>query len=534
MKSKSSLLFKTLLLSTSTRNIFRYTGEIKKKKKIIFSWIGILVLCAMITGYSLAMCIGYGKSGMADSVPVLGALIICLLALVLTFFKTNGYLFNFKEYDMLMALPFEAKTVAACKFLYMYVKSLPWYLCISIATLIGYAIYSKPAIYIYPLWIILSLFVPMIPMLIATFLGFVIAKISSGFRKNNIVQTILSLAFVIFCFSLRYIIEAVAKKGDIKDTLSNISDVTAKAGRIVFPAGWFSNAIVKTGISDMLLLIGTSLLVFALVFGIIGSSYRQINSALKSHVASKNYKMTAQKKRSVVKAVAFKEFKRMTGSTVYMTNIAIGEIMAVLLGIVTLIIGFDRIVAIVTQNAPFDYAIVQPAIPFITYFFIGMMATTACSPSLEGRNYWILQSLPVSKKDIYNGKMLFNLYLTIPFMIVSTFCLCISAKVPIITTVLYLILGVVLCMFSTAWGCVVGIKHMRLDWENEVEVIKQGAAPVIYLFPNMILVMILAGLSIFLGTFIDHNILAVIFMILYLTLAAASYFRVMSLVKKET
>ena len=224
----------------------------------------------------------------------------------------------------------------------------------------------------------------------------------------------------------------------------------------------------------------------------------------------------------------------MTGSTVYMTNIAIGEIMAVLLGIVTLIIGFDRIVAIVTQNAPFDYAIVQPAIPFITYFFIGMMATTVCSPSLEGRNYWILQSLPVSKKDIYNGKMLFNLYLTIPFMIVSTFCLCISAKVPIITTVLYLILGVVLCMFSTAWGCVVGIKHMRLDWENEVEVIKQGAAPVIYLFPNMISVMILAGLSIFLGTFIDHNVLAAIFMILYLILAAASYFRVMSLVKKET
>ena len=224
-----------------------------------------------------------------------------------------------------------------------------------------------------------------------------------------------------FCFSLRYIIEAVAKKGDIKDTLSNISDVTAKAGRIIFPAGWFSNAIVKTGISDMLLLIGTSLLVFALVFGIMGSSYRQINSALKSHAASKNYKMTAQKKRSVVKAVAFKEFKRMTGSTVYMTNIAIGEIMAVLLGIVTLIIGFDRIVAIVTQNAPFDYAIVQPAIPFITYFFIGMMATTVCSPSLEGRNYWILQSLPVSKKDIYNGKMLFNLYLTIPFMIVSPY-----------------------------------------------------------------------------------------------------------------
>ncbi|MBQ7679359.1 MAG: hypothetical protein IJT34_05875 [Butyrivibrio sp.] len=39
----------------------------------------------------------------------------------------------------------------------------------------------------------------------------------------------------------------------------------------------------------------------------------------------------------------------------------------------------------------------------LKFVFIGMMATTACSPSLEGKNYWILQSLPLEKKTIYQG-----------------------------------------------------------------------------------------------------------------------------------
>ena len=158
----------------------------------------------MLIGYGILMCIGYGAAGIIDAAPVMCALVISVLAFFFTFFKTNGYLFNFKEYDMLMALPFEARTVAACKFLYMYVKSLPWYLSISFAMLIGYGYFARPAVFVYPLWIILSFFLPVIPMLIAAFLGFLIAKISAGFKKSNIIQTVLTFIFVVFCFSLRF------------------------------------------------------------------------------------------------------------------------------------------------------------------------------------------------------------------------------------------------------------------------------------------------------------------------------------------
>ena len=534
MKNNGILLLKTLLLSTSQRNILRYSKDGKKRKKIVGNAIGTLLLYAMLMAYCIAMCIGYGVVGIINAAPVMCALVISVLAFFFTFFKTNGYLFNFKEYDMLMSLPLEAKTVAACKFMYMYVKSLPWYMSISVAMMIGYGIYARPYFFTYPLWLVLSFFLPVIPMLISAFLGFLIARISAGFRKTNIIQTVLTFIFVIFCFSLRFIIEDLFRNDKVEATLETASEMTGNAAKIYLPAGWFAEAVSRYSLSAALLLIGVSALLFAAVFCMVGSSYRNINSALKSHAAARNYRMTEQKKRSAVHAIAHKEFRRLTGSTAYMTNGALGEILAVLLGIITLIIGFDRIVAVVTQGAPIDPAMLQPAIPFIIYFFIGMVATTACSPSLEGKNYWIVQSLPIEKTTLYQGKMLFNMMLTVPFMVFATLCLCISAKVPLLNTLLYLILGFALCAFSTAWGCVCGIRHMRLDWENEIEVIKQGAAVAIYMLPNMFAVMGLMVLVVFLGTRMDHRLLTLILILIMAVLAGLSYMRVMALSKRAS
>ena len=530
---KNMILLRTLLLSTSQLNIYRHCRDKKKRRRIAGGFIGLALIYTMIMAYCIVMCIGYGAYGITDAAPVMCALIISALAFFMTVFRTNGYLFNFREYDMLMSLPLESAAVAGSKFLYMYIKNLPWYLSISVAMAAGYGVYARPPVWIYPLWLILSLFLPLIPMLAASFLGFLIARASAGFRRTNIVQTILTIAFVVFCFSLRFIVEDIFRDNRVEQTLEKSMEVTNDAAGIFLPAKWFADAVTKHSIISMLLLIAVSVLLFAAVFAVVGRSYRSINSSLKSHAAAGRYKMTAQKKRSVVSAVAYKEFRRMTASTAYMVNGAMGEILAPLLGILTLVVGFDRIVDVVTRSAPFDHAILQPAIPVIIYFFIGMVATTAFSPSLEGKNFWILQSLPIEMKTVWKGKMLFNMCLAVPPMIFSELCLCASARVPLPDTMLYLILGLTLCAFSSAWGCVCGVKHLRLDWENEMEVIKQSAAVAIYMLPNMFAAMGLTVLVVFLGTKMDRRLLTIILILITSVLAALSYLRVMALSKRR-
>ena len=531
--NRGMILLKALFLSTSQRNISRYSKDRKKRRRAVANIIGYGFLYLLLMAYCIAMCVGYGMYGMIGAVPEMCALLISVIAFVFTLFKTNGYLFNFREYDMLMSLPFEARTVAACKFLYMYAKSLPWYLCISLAMMIGYGYFARPFVLIYPVWMILSLLLPLIPLLAASFLGFLIARVGSGFRKTNLVQTILTFVVVVASFFLRFILESIFRNNQVESVLNTTAQTTGRASRIYLPAGWFAHTIVSGAILEGILLAALSVALFVIVFRIVGRSYRNINSALRSHAAAKKYKMTSQKRRSVVMAIVFKEFRRMTGSTVYLVNAALGELLALILGVVTLIIGFDRFIRIFIQNAPIDTAMLRPAIPLIVYFLIGMMATTACSPSLEGKNFWILQSLPIEMKEVYQGKMLFNMFLTVPFMAFATVCLCISAKAPVTDMALYLLLGLALCAFSTAWGCVCGIRHMRLDWENEAEVIKQSGAVAIYMLPNMIVVMGLIVLVVFLGMKMDQRLLMLLLTLIAAVLAALSYLRVMKLSRRK-
>lgn len=520
--SSALVLLRTLLLTTSQRNTYRHTTDKRKRRRIVANTVGYGILHIMLMAYGILMCAGYGTFGLIDAAPVLCALLVSGLAFVFTLFKTNGYLFNFREYDLLMSLPFDTKTVAACKFMYMYVQSLPWYANVSLSLMIGYGIFAQPSPLVYPVWIVLALILPIIPMLAAAFVGFLVTKVSTGFRHTSLIQTVLTMAFVVVCFSLRFIIEGVVENDQVRSVLEQVSTATSDAARAYPPADWFARAIAGS-VPDGLLLVGATALLFAIVFVLVGRSYRRINSALTSHAATGSYRMSAQKQRSAVVAVAAKEYRRMMGSSLYMVNGAMGEVLAALLGIVTLVLGFDQIVAAATQNAPFDPAILRPAIPLIVYFFIGMVATTAFSPSLEGRNYWILQSLPLPMKTVYQGKMLFNMCLTVPAMTFSTLCLCVSAHVGALETALYLVLGLALCAFSTTWGCVCGVRHLRLDWENEIEVIKQGTAVTIYLLPNMFAAMALVALSVFLGTLMSPAVLALALTIVAAGLAATCY-----------
>ena len=202
--NKSLVLLKTLLLSTSQWNIYKNCKDKKKRGRVVGNAIGMGVLYLMLMGYSIAQCVGYGMMGLESSIPVMCALVISALAFFLTFFKTNGYLFNFKEYDMLMSLPYQPKDIAACKFLYMYINSLPWYLSVSLAMMIGYGIYASASVGVYPIWFILTLFLPIIPMLGTSFLGFLIAKLGSGFKNKTLIQTVLTFLFIMLCFASRF------------------------------------------------------------------------------------------------------------------------------------------------------------------------------------------------------------------------------------------------------------------------------------------------------------------------------------------
>lgn len=512
-KNKSLILLKALFLSTSGSNILKYSTDKNKRKNVKMGIVGPVVLYVCLAAFVLLYSISIGKAGFSRILPSTTVLLTTLVCFFFTLLKTNGYLFAFKEYDMLMAMPFKVSTVVLDKFLYMYIKALPIQIIVSLGMLAGFIAGQQATAASIIIWVVLSPFIPLIPSVISSALGALIAKVGAGFKYKKAVQTVLLFVFVFACIFSRFFIEAFFKNGEDLPTedIANIMDSTAAVYR---PAKWFTDAVYGNFLSLVIFLV-VSVGMLALFAWLVSRSYRKINSGLKSSSSHGNYKVKTQDVKSPVRAIAFKELRRFLGSPNYMVNAGVGQIFAIIVGVAAIFVDGDKLIATVLQGAPVSKEIIIPAIPVIIYLFIGMVSTACVTPSLEGKNYWILKSMPVKAMDVYRGKMLFSLDISIPFALFATLTLSISFGAGVLMTVLNIICVTVMCLFSTFFGMVCGIRHMRLDWENEIEVIKQGSAVTTYLLPNMVITMILIPGSAFGGTVISPALVVLFITVIY-------------------
>ena len=119
---------------------------------------------------------------------------------------------------------------------------------------------------------------------------------------------------------------------------------------------------------------------------------------------------------------------------------------------------------------------------------------TAPSISLEGKNLWILQSSPISARQILMAKLQMHWILTgIP-------------AIPLIAAALWLLrpnlaeallIPMAVCLFilwMAAMGLALNLKMPNLHWSNEMIPVKQSAPVMITLLGGWAIILLLAGL----------------------------------------
>lgn len=533
-ESSTMVLLRTMLRSTSRRNIYIHCRDKKRRGKIIGAWIGMAVLYFFLMVFCGGQAVAVGYFGYSPEIPSMSATLIGTLAFVLCVFRVNGYLFRFKEYDMLMAMPFQVSEIVRCKLLAMYFQILPMLLCVSIPMLIGYGITAKPPVWVYPVWIVLSLAVPIVPMVAASMIGFLAAGVSVKFKYKRLIQTVLMFVFLFLCVAGRFVIEATMRENQLENVVEKLVDVNGSSKVGLLLTGFFEQAVRGENFLSAIWLILISVAAWMAFYLLVAKYYRKINSKMVSYSAKRGFRLQRQKERGVIQNIAFKELKRLLGSSYYMLNAGFGQVMVAVVAIAALFVNIDEILAMMMPGAPVTKEMLLPALPPTIYMMVGMVATTCCTPSLEGKNYWIVQSFPIDKMDLYKGKMYFNMLFTVPFFVPACIILGIRFGADPIDCILFALEGLALCTFSTVFGMVCGIRYMRLDWENEIEVIKQSTAVAVYIFPNLFGTMGIIVGSVILGTVIGAKAVSVIITVVAAMLAGICYLRVKTFVKKQT
>lgn len=127
------------------------------------------------------------------------------------------------------------------------------------------------------------------------------------------------------------------------------------------------------------------------------------------------------------------------------------------------------------------------AAPIIIASMNAMMPSSAAALSLEGKSFWIVQTLPISSKQLFHSKILAHLSIAVPFTLLSSAILAFSLEMLPLQRLATFIMPLCYVILSSYIGLTLNIKFVNFKWENEVEIIKQST-PILLMLVVCILI----------------------------------------------
>ncbi|MCI9336317.1 MAG: hypothetical protein HFH93_02065 [Lachnospiraceae bacterium] len=474
-----------LLTNLSLRGLFginEFLHTKDRRRKIRGCLMGVLwiFLILMVAGYVCILSYGLLAQGLGEFVPAVLGMAVAALVFFFTVFKAGAVLFDRRAYEKEIPLPVTVRAVILSRFLSMYVTDMLLGMVVMLPGMALYGIMERPGIVFYVYGIVAVVFLPLLPLTAASVVGAVIAGITVRWRRKNFVGIFLTLAFVcaVMVGSMQM---SVMEESQLEAMMQNVAlQLEGQIRGLYPPAMWMAEAMAGGSFGKLALFLGVSLGTFAAFLEILRPFYEKICTLLAANGARGNYRMKELHARSAVGSLMEREWRRYFSSTVYVTNTLVGQILMVFLAVGILAVGKDGIGALL--GIP---GITDRMLPVALGLLPGMMPLTACSVSMEGRQWWILQTLPVSRREMIRSKVGLNLLITAPFYVVSEVLMFIALKPGWTQALSLLAVPAAYCVFSARVGLAINEKMPVFDWENETRVVKQSASSMITMLVDM-------------------------------------------------
>lgn len=452
-------------------NEVRHTRDSGKKQRFALLSGAWILIGLLLIFYMVLLSLAYIGMGLADVLPMYFYTAASMVILFFSIFKAGDMVFSLKSYELQASWPVSATAIVVSRFVIMYTTNLLFSLLVMIPGCVIYGIKVHPALSFYIYGFIGTLFLPMLPLSIALFVGAVIRAVGSRMKYKSIGIALLTLVFsaVIVVISMWFSTDIESMDmAKVKDMAMTVSQVLRK----VYPPAWvFGKAVVEGRFLWFLGLCAGVSTLFLCVVGILQKYFAAICSLLNTSFAKNDYKMGTQRQQSRIKALWQRELRRYFASSIYVSNTLIGYILAVIASAALLFSGPDKMETMV--GIP---GLVYRLWPLLLGFMMAMMPTTACSISMEGKTFWRLQSLPLRAKEVYDGKILANLSLAAPFYVVSVILSAVALRPGPEELVFIILVPAFYIIFSAVAGLRVNMALPLLKWDSEVQVVKQSGA----------------------------------------------------------
>lgn len=449
-------------------NKLRHSKDRKKRLGLLGIFGAYLVLGVGMVLYVGALTYALILMGMGNLIPQYLGLVVSLLCLLFSIAQVGQQVFDLKSYDKTIVLPVRQQSIVISRFLTLYVSNAGLSLLMiaagtAVCAWAGYGWLFCGAM------LLGGLLLPLLPMTLGLMAGGLIHAVASRMRHRSLTVTVLSMALLVGVLILSMGATSMTE-ADETQLLSLMAGMLRRSGDVYRPLGWFAEGTFGSlGAYGLFTL--ASLGAFFLVSWVLGRNFRKICSALSGQRAGSSFVLAVQNRGSVGKALYRSELRRYFSCSIYVSNTLVGYIMAVVLAAAALTGALN--------------ALPEVWIPYFLGILLGMSPTTVNALSMEGKQWWLAQHLPVTAKQIFSAKIAVHLTLALPCTAISQVLLLIFCWGNWEAVLLTVLLPPVYALFFGVAGMAVNIRMPMLDWENAAQPVKQSKATLVAMLLSM-------------------------------------------------
>ena len=422
----------------------------------------------------------------AFAMASLGCLIFCAA-------QAQGYLFSFRDFDILSSMPIKASHILASKIALLYVcEALASYAIMLPATIV-YGAFAKAGAMFYVVAALASLFVPVVPMLAGAAIGFLVMRVSSGARRVGPAATVLAFAAVIAVFLLSFALPRLAESpGRVGGAISGFAGYVAR-----YPLASMFEGALRPDLPTAALFALVNAALLALFAALLSRVFRSINARLAETSSRADYRMRPLAVAAPMRALYVKELRNYFASAPYVLNTAMGVVLMLLYTVAVIFLGPVEVTT--ALGYPGAAELMLPFTALISCVCVVLTNTAAVSISVEGSRLWIVKAMPVSFSSIAASKALLNLTVTVPAIAINAAIVASALSLSPAQAASLLLPALAYAAFAPAAGLLCNLFLPKLTWTTQTQAVKQSASVIVMMLAMAVAIAVPALLFAVLG-----------------------------------
>lgn len=474
---------------------------------VLFAVIMVVLLGGIFGGLSYSMCSSLYAAGADWLYFLILSSVAIFMGVFGSVFNTYQSLYLAKDNDLLLSMPISEKDIILSRLVNVYILGAMYSFTAIIPALVVYWITVGASISNVICGIILAAIISIFVLILSCVLGWFVAIISQKVKNKSFVTVILSIGFIAIYYLFYFKAQEL-----ITDLIENVliyGNAIKSSAYVLYLFGCIGTGNwVAAGIYSLVII---ALLMLTMM--VLNKTFISI-ATTEGPSDKKKYVRKSSKQKSAFAAMVSKELNKFTSSPNYMLNCGLGILFIPIAGILLLLKG-EMVIGILSVAFSTIKGAVAVIIGTLLITLLSMIDIAVPSVSLEGKNIWILQSLPIEPRTILRAKTFLQLVLSIVPMSFLTICVLIALNESIITEALLVLFILLATIFSSLFSSFLGVKMANLTWTNEIIPIKQSGASLIAIFGGWAEAVIFAAAFFFKGYIIGVDIYFAIWIVIF-------------------